>query len=69
MGNSKFDLDISSMQLECSAIFDLEEKSKLVNELYLKKLLFKCFAGWVSNTIYEECVETSQFEEFNYSKD
>jgi hypothetical protein len=60
MSKSRYELEISNMQLECSAIFDYEEKSKLVYELYCKKLLFKCFAGWVNITMYESEDEENQ---------
>lgn len=48
MGMSRFEYDMSNLQLECSAVLDFKEKTKLVQELYFKKLMFKCFAGWAN---------------------
>lgn len=73
LGNSKFEMDMSNMQLSCSMIFDLEEKSKLVYELYCKKIMFKCFANWANYQYYESSEDTiaeeSMYEDFNYSRD
>lgn len=48
MGMSRYEYDMSNLQLECSAVLDIKEKTKLVQELYQKKLMFKCFAGWAN---------------------
>ena len=48
MGMSRYEYDVSNLQLECSAVLDIKEKTKLVRELYCKKLMFKCFAGWAN---------------------
>jgi hypothetical protein len=48
MGMSRYEQDLSNLQLECSAVLDIKEKTKLVRELYSKKLMFKCFASWAN---------------------
>lgn len=52
--SSKYEQDMSQIQLECSAVLDFKEKKRLVLELYQKKMLYKCFAGWVNIAFYQE---------------
>lgn len=51
LGMSRYEYDLSNLQLECSAVLDIKEKTKLVRELYCKKLMFKCFAGWANTAM------------------
>ena len=64
--SSKFDQDVSNLQLECSAVIDIEEKNRLVFELYNKKILFKCFAGWANQAL---CISDEEEDENDYIED
>lgn len=59
---SRYEYDLSNLQLECSAVLDFKEKTKLVRELYCKKLMFKCFAGWANMAMSFSEDEPSQDE-------
>ena len=56
---------MSVMRVDCSAVMDVKEKMRLVYELYCKKLMFKCFMGWINGVMSvsedeeEEVVEIS----------
>ena len=47
-GQSRYEQDISQLQIECSIIVDRKQKKRLVYELYCKKLMYKCFANWAN---------------------
>ena len=44
-------------------MMDLEEKKRLVIDLYQKKLMYKCFAGWANQTFSVSDDEEISFEE------
>eukprot|EP00347_Sterkiella_histriomuscorum_P007549 403348494 len=48
MGNnqSRYEQDLSNLQLECSLVQDYKEKKRLVTELYQKKMLYRIFVSW-----------------------
>ncbi|CDW82538.1 UNKNOWN [Stylonychia lemnae] len=59
INQSRFEQDLSNLQIECTQVQDYNEKKRLVTELYLKKLLYKCFVCWGNQAL---CVSEDEEE-------